>query len=491
MATTYTSNLKLRIDSDLTADAKYNLNKIDTLGSLYQTDTNQAARIRSVTSILLEPNSPDVGGSGSGGTVQIGSADQPLSNFQLYADNINLEGSLVLADQASGSTGSLTLAYDTELNGALDNTGRTLSFDLDGADRGLILGGDFSVLTNSLAITVPAASSVSMPASGTILTHTSSATVSNKTINAPDNTLTNISNSNISASAAIAGTKIDPDFDTQTVQASGGFSSNAGVAFVLPSADGSSGQVLSTDGAGNLSFVGVASSVLAENNIRIGDSGNSQQSVDTSSLGDILADTVTGLTIKAGVIVDADVSASAAIDITKLAATADRALEVGAGGAVQASAVTRTELNYLDGVTSALQTQLDGKQPLDNDLTAIAALATTGLIVRDGTGSAVTRSIAAGSSKVSVTNADGFLGNPTVDITRGEYKTNWTDADGSTLAVTHSLGTTDVMVQLFDTADGQTILVDTVERTDSNTVTLTGVNLPGSFDYRVLILEVQ
>lgn len=33
-----------------------------------------------------------------------------------------------------------------------------------------------------------------------------------------------------------------------------------------------------------------------------------------------------------------------------------------------------TELNYVDGVTSAIQTQLDAKQPLDADLTAIAGL---------------------------------------------------------------------------------------------------------------------
>jgi hypothetical protein len=38
---------------------------------------------------------------------------------------------------------------------------------------------------------------------------------------------------------------------------------------------------------------------------------------------------------------------------------------------------TSTELNYTDGVTSAIQTQIDGKQPLDADLTAIAALTTT------------------------------------------------------------------------------------------------------------------
>ena len=35
---------------------------------------------------------------------------------------------------------------------------------------------------------------------------------------------------------------------------------------------------------------------------------------------------------------------------------------------------TATELNFVDGVTSAIQTQLDKKQPLDADLTAIAGL---------------------------------------------------------------------------------------------------------------------
>jgi hypothetical protein len=39
------------------------------------------------------------------------------------------------------------------------------------------------------------------------------------------------------------------------------------------------------------------------------------------------------------------------------------------------AAVSDTELGYVDGVTSPIQTQLDAKQPLDADLTVIAALA--------------------------------------------------------------------------------------------------------------------
>jgi hypothetical protein len=63
-------------------------------------------------------------------------------------------------------------------------------------------------------------------------------------------------------------------------------------------------------------------------------------------------------------IVNSDVSAAAAIALSKLAAvTASRALQSTAGGVIEASSVTSTELGYVSGVTSALQTQLDAKAP--------------------------------------------------------------------------------------------------------------------------------
>jgi hypothetical protein len=75
----------------------------------------------------------------------------------------------------------------------------------------------------------------------------------------------------------------------------------------------------------------------------------------TASLGDLATlDTVA----------DAQVAAGAAIALSKLATvTASRALVSTAGGAVSASAVTATELGYLSGVTSAVQTQLAAKEP--------------------------------------------------------------------------------------------------------------------------------
>ena len=52
-----------------------------------------------------------------------------------------------------------------------------------------------------------------------------------------------------------------------------------------------------------------------------------------------------------------------------------------------------TELNYVDGVTSAIQTQLNAKQASDADLTAIAALSGTGLLSHTGAGTWAERTI--------------------------------------------------------------------------------------------------
>ena len=67
--------------------------------------------------------------------------------------------------------------------------------------------------------------------------------------------------------------------------------------------------------------------------------------------------------IGSGVIVNADINASAAIEFSKMEnLTASRALVSDGNGDVSVSAVTATEIGYLDGVSSAIQTQLDAKQ---------------------------------------------------------------------------------------------------------------------------------
>lgn len=95
--------------------------------------------------------------------------------------------------------------------------------------------------------------------------------------------------------------------------------------------------------------------------------------------------------------------------------------------------VSNTEFQYLDGVTSAIQTQLDAK-------------------------------------------ARGFAA-------------DWLNADGASKVITHSLGSKDILVQVFDTADDALVEVDSIIRTDTNTTTLTASQAPGT-TWRVVIIRV-
>ena len=61
-------------------------------------------------------------------------------------------------------------------------------------------------------------------------------------------------------------------------------------------------------------------------------------------------------------IVNADIKSAAGINFSKMEdLTASRALVSDSNGDVSVSAVTSTEIGYLDGVTSAIQTQIDNK----------------------------------------------------------------------------------------------------------------------------------
>lgn len=96
-------------------------------------------------------------------------------------------------------------------------------------------------------------------------------------------------------------------------------------------------------------------------------------------------------TINSGVIVNSMINASAAIALSKLAAlTINRAIVSNGSGFLSAATTTATEIGYVNGVTSSIQTQLDGKQTTGNYITAL-----TGNIVATGPGS-VSATIQAG-----------------------------------------------------------------------------------------------
>lgn len=163
MAVELSKYLRLRLGDDLTADSRYNLLRIDDLGSVVLPSASGLLVLRSEGDIELEPESPDVGGSGTGGTIRLGTSAHQLDAVEIWADSFSFSGSLSIRDQAVGGTADLTVQYKSDLSGSVDPTDRALSIDVNGADRSLVLGGNFSLLGGSLGLTLPAAQSYTYP----------------------------------------------------------------------------------------------------------------------------------------------------------------------------------------------------------------------------------------------------------------------------------------------------------------------------------------
>ena len=78
----------------------------------------------------------------------------------------------------------------------------------------------------------------------------------------------------------------------------------------------------------------------------------------------------------------------------------------------------------------------------------------------------------------------------TTQINNNSFAASIGDASATSIAVTHGLGTRDVIVQLFDNANYDTVYADVV-RTDANTVTVTFTVAPSLNAYRVLVQKIS
>ncbi len=208
------------------------------------------------------------------------------------------------------------------------------------------------------------------------------------------------------------------------------------------------------------------------------------------------ADTANGAMVSDGagnlsiaLIANANIDSAAAIAVSKLAAlTADRAIISDGSGFISAATTTATEIGYVNGVTSSIQTQLNAKASTALNNLSVASLATGSLLV--GSSSSAVANLPIGSTGQVLTVAGGTAAWATPSSSPvSVFKNNWVTADTATKAITHSLGTLDIMVQVYDKTDGSTIDVEVV-RTSTSVVTVTASEAPPAAGWRVLILAM-
>ena len=145
---------------------------------------------------------------------------------------------------------------------------------------------------------------------------------------------------------------------------------------------------------------------------------------DASDINTPIADIAADLNVARPIVAGGTASSSAAGALVNFGLTATAA-EINVLDGITASTaelnvldgipgtLTATEIGYLDGVTSAIQTQLNAKQAGDATLTALAAYNTSGILTQTAADTFVGRTLTAGAG-VTVTNGDGVAGNPTI-----------------------------------------------------------------------------
>jgi hypothetical protein len=489
---TLTRNLKLRLSDDLSTDSRYNLERIDQLGSTFNINTLNNTVVRAAGNIQMRPEDNSSGGSGSGGTVEFGDSSQRL-------DAAIINGPLKLLSTLN-STNYLTL-----LNAGTGNV--SLTINTGAANRLLTLGGDL----------VTSGGNIGLVASG------------NQIINLP------ITNAEVASAAAIAGSKISPVFGNQLVSTQQGYriingsytttllpatSQGSNVSLRLPATDGIPNSVLTTDGNGNLSFNNIAGSgtvtsvglsmpnifdvtgspvtvsgiltadlaLQAANKVLAGPSSGSNA---IPTFRQLSSDELTaGSTNKfyTSTLFNNDLATKTTTNLaegTNLYHTTLRAQD--AVGAIVADTAT-AEMDYVSGTTLSVTVKPAGFINSSGGLTE-----SLGILRVDPT-QATSKASPIGTDSLLI--ADSADSNNLKKVTLSAiltlsgngYSTTWTS--GTIKSVTHNLNSRDVLVEVYDNTTYETVILDSVVRTDVNTITLTASSAPSGAGLTVLVKRI-
>lgn len=548
--TTRTRNLRLFLSSNLTAEARANLEIIDRLGDRTYLDASETITFRSKTDIVLQPGDENVNGTKDNGKLYFGTANNKAHTMEFWP----VSEAAFKAPVVVNSKLALTTTNATK---------QTLTINTGAADRSLTLSGNLTVGAAIELTSSGAATATFLPGSQTVVNTSSVQSLSNKVLDASCSVdLTGkIINADISAGANIqysklnlansikasdfttsagrlqynqldltgqlknadwssvaqdrlAGTKVSPDFGSQEVKTSSFVSvSNALQArakiraalgmqdnyeLILPEEPGLVGQVLAMIQSEEenpqteqitLGWASVGTTILPVNNVFIGSTSQNPINVNTSILGDVLASLGEGLTLKSTA-VDVGSYGSATSVSTFTVDTKGRLTEA----AEVPIAIPSTQVtDFVEAVQDVVGSDLVGSS---TDIEASYDDENAGLTL------AIKQDFLTSKTEVQPDNADhilvsdasdsGILKKVTVqsviELSGAAFTADWTT--GTSLEVTHNLNSRDLIVQMYSLDDYEDILVDSVKRTTLNTIDLTASEAPTGSGWRVLIKRI-
>jgi len=534
------------LSSGLTAEARANLEIIDRLGDTTYLDSTETITFRAKTDIVLQPGDQNVNGTKDNGKLYLGTANNKAHTMEFWpVSEAVFKAPVVVNDKLKLTTTNAarqTLTVNTgtadrilSLEGNLSTSGNitltsagTSSLTIPTGSQTLVNTDSVQTLSNK---TIDASNTVVLTGKITNADIQASANIAYSKLNLTNSILAtdfstaagrlsynqvNLNNSLKNSDWSdqtldkLAGSKVDSNFAAQEISTTGFVSLTTELGtkakikapttipttyeLILPTAPGVQGQALAMYPSGPneavLGWVNTSAVILGEGQVFIGSANGTPFGVNLSAnaQSELAASVANGLVLKTTAVTPG--SYGSATEAGQFTVDSKGRLTAAASVTIDHDALSNFVADeHVAHSSVSIDPEANGGLVGGGDLTASRTLKVDPTV-------AVAKALPVGADTILIADSadsnslkKATLADLSFAIGVQSFKANWTEADSDPFTVTHNLNSLDTIVQVVDTANGETIGLDSVTRT-ANTVIATAQNKPATFTWRILILKI-